>query len=159
MRRYSAAAGRRRFASVLLLLPLLAGSLFWGGCEKRDWKEPAKMHWDRDMCERCKMAISERNYAVDVVDPKTHKHYKFDDIGCAILWFTEEGHDWGDRAIIWVKDGKSGAWIDAKSAWYSTDKITPMGFGFTAYKNRDDAGSGEVIDFAEVRRRVMNRGR
>ena len=129
------------------------------GCEKKDWRQPEKVHWDRDMCERCKMAVSERKYAAEAIDPKTHRHYKFDDIGCVILWFEEDGIDWKDQAIIWVKDGKTGRWIDARSAWYSTDKITPMGYGFTAYEKREDAGSGEVIDFAEVTRRVLKRGR
>jgi len=138
---------------------LIALLLLFGGCEKKDWHQPEKIHWDRDMCERCKMAVSERKYATEVIDPKTRKHYKFDDIGCAILWFKEEKKPWEDQAIIWVKDGKSGEWIDAKKAWYSTDKITPMGYGFTAYKKKEDAGKGEVIDYGEVRRRVLKRGR
>lgn len=28
-----------------------------GGCEKKAADGIEKMHWDRDMCERCKMAI------------------------------------------------------------------------------------------------------
>ena len=146
----------RRFLPLLFLALFLA---LFGGCEKKDWRVPDKVHWDRDMCERCKMAISERKYAVDVVDPATHKHYKFDDIGCAILWFKEEHLNWGDKAIIWVKDGKTGQWIDARKAWYSTNKITPMGYGFTAYADKADAGEGEVIDFEEVKRRVIKIGR
>ncbi len=144
------------------LLPAIFISLTgisFTGCEKKDWRQPEKVHWDRDMCERCKMAISERKYAVDVVDPKRHKHYKFDDIGCAILWFKESHIPWADSAIIWVIDGKTGRWIDAKKAHYSTDKITPMGYGFTAYAKKEDAGSGEVVDFDEVRRRVIKIGR
>ncbi|WP_457597694.1 nitrous oxide reductase accessory protein NosL [Hydrogenimonas sp.] len=145
----------------LLLLAALAAVLFLGGCEKRDWREPAKVHWDRDMCERCKMAISERKYAAEVVDPTTHKHYKFDDIGCAVLWFEEDGVPWKEKAIIWVKDGATGRWIDARKAWYSTVKITPMGYGFTAYADKEAAqkDGGEVIDFSEMARRVLKRGR
>ena len=149
----------RKYSRWLWALGLLATLFVTAGCEKRDWREPQKMHWDRDMCERCKMAVSERKYAAEVVDPNTHKHYKFDDIGCVILWFKEEKIPWKDQAIIWVKDGKTEKWIDARKAWYSTDKLTPMGYGFTAYEKKEDAGSGEVIDFAEVTRRVIKRGR
>jgi nitrous oxide reductase accessory protein NosL len=149
----------KRFSLGWLLIGLLAGAFMMGGCEKKDWRQPEKVHWDRDMCERCKMAVSERKYAAEVIDPKTHKHYKFDDIGCAILWFKEEKLDWIDQAIIWGKDGKSGQWIDARKAYYSTDKIPPMGYGFTAYANKADAGNGEVIGFEEVVRRVIKRGR
>ncbi|MCF6201968.1 MAG: nitrous oxide reductase accessory protein NosL [Hydrogenimonas sp.] len=149
----------KKFSVILTGLVAVMFIAGFGGCEKKEWRAPEKMHWDRDMCERCKMAVSDRSYAVQVVDPKTHKHYKFDDIGCAVLWFKEEGIDWADKAIIWVKDGKTGKWIDAKKAWYSTDGITPMGFGFTAFKNKADAGDGEVIDFNEVQRRILSRGR
>ena len=144
------------------IFPVLFISLMglsFSGCEKKDWRQPEKVHWDRDMCERCKMAISERKYAVEVIDPQTHKHYRFDDIGCAVLWFKENHVPWEEKAIVWVKDGKTGQWIDAKKAWYSTDKLTPMGYGFTAYANKADAGDGEVIDYAEVRRRVLAIGR
>ncbi len=149
----------KKFKVLVAAFMALAFVSGFGGCEKKDLTAPEKMHWDRDMCERCKMAVSDRSYAVQVVDPKTHKHYKFDDIGCAVLWFKEEGIDWGDKAIIWVKDGKTGKWIDARRAWYSTDKVTPMGFGFTAYANKNDAGDKEIIDFKEVERRILSRGR
>ena len=141
------------FLSILWLL------IIFSGCEKKDWREPVKMHWDRDMCERCKMAISERKYAVEAIDPKTHKHYKFDDIGCAILWFKEEKNLNENEMIIWVKDAKAGDWIDARKAYYSTDKLTPMGYGFTAFKRKEDIKSSEIIDFNEVRKRVLKIGR
>jgi len=141
------------FLSILWLL------FIFSGCEKKDWHEPTKMHWDRDMCERCKMAISERKYAVEAIDPKTHKHYKFDDIGCAILWFKEEKNLNENKMIVWVKDGKAGDWIDARKAYYSTDKLTPMGYGFTAFKRKEDIKGSEIIDFDEVRERVLKIGR
>ncbi len=149
------------FSVLRSLLPILLVFMTFTttGCEKRDWRLPEKMHWDRDMCERCKMAVSERKYAVQVIDPKTHKHYKFDDIGCAILWFKEEKIPWEQEAIIWVKDGKTDEWIDAKKAVYTTTKITPMGYGFTAYKDRQEAGTEDIVTFDEVRRRVIKRGR
>lgn len=136
---------------------LLIGGL--AGCEKKASDGIAKMHWDRDMCERCKMAISDRKFAVQVVDPKTRKHYKFDDIGCAVLWFQEERIPWEPTAKIWIADGKTGEWIDARRAVYGTGAITPMGFGFAAYKNSAEAGSNNVIGFDEVRRRILERAR
>ena len=148
----------RGFSSAVRLLGILL-AIWLVGCEQRDWRAPEKMHWDRDMCERCKMAVSERRYAVQVVDPQSHRHYRFDDIGCAILWFKEERVPWADKAIIWVKDGATGRWIDARKAWYSTDKITPMGYGFTAFADKKAAGDGEVVDFEQMRRRVLKRGR
>ncbi|BBG66337.1 nitrous oxide reductase maturation protein, outer-membrane lipoprotein NosL [Hydrogenimonas sp.] len=149
----------RRFEWMVLLLLSFTFMAGFGGCEKKDWRVPEKMHWDRDMCERCKMAVSDRNYAVEVVDPKTHKHYKFDDIGCALLWFKENGYGWMKDAVIWVNDAKTGEWIDAKKAYYTTGNVTPMGFGFAAYKSPDEAGGKETIGFDEVIERVLKRGR
>jgi nitrous oxide reductase accessory protein NosL len=112
-------------------------ALMLGGCSKKSYdNEAAKMHWDRDMCERCKMAISERKYAVQVIDPTTHKVYKFDDIGCAVLWFDEEHIPWKDQAKIWITDAKTGEWIDARTAKYTDDSITPMAYGFAAFTDK-----------------------
>ncbi len=141
-----------------ILLGLVTALMFagmLGGCEKKSPDSVEKMHWDRDMCERCKMAISERKFAVQAVDPKTHKHYKFDDIGCMVLWFKEENIPWADTATLWITDGRTGEWIDARRAVYGTGAITPMGFGFIAYKSADESPGGELIGYDEVRRRIL----
>ncbi|WP_200763994.1 nitrous oxide reductase accessory protein NosL [Nitrosophilus alvini] len=148
----------RKFSSWLFITSLLLIAI--SGCEKKDFtKEPAIVHWDRDMCERCKMAVSERKYAAQVVNPKTGKAYNFDDIGCVILWFKEENIPWQKDAKIWVKDCKSGEWIDAKSAKYTTDNITPMGYGFGAHKPGTEPKNKETIDFEEMKKRVLKIGR
>ena len=121
---------------VFSLLAALAFVLVFGmnGCSKKSTDGAAvKMHWDRDMCERCKMAISERKYAVQVVNPKTGKVYRFDDIGCAVLWFDEEHIPWKNQAKIWITDAKTGKWIDARTAKYTDDSITPMAYGLAAF--------------------------
>ena len=126
------------------------------GCSKKDYtKEPAKMHWDRDMCERCKMAISERNFAVQGVDQKGEV-YKFDDIGCLILWRHLE-HPEIKFVKIWVKDVKSGKWIDARKAKYVAGVVTPMGYGFGAYENPPKGK--KVLSFEEVKQKIIKIGR
>jgi nitrous oxide reductase accessory protein NosL len=124
------------------------------GCEKKPVGAVEQMHWDRDMCERCKMAISERKFAVQIVDPKSDRHYKFDDIGCAVLWMDEEKVPWKEQAIIWITDAKTGEWIDAKKAKYVEGAITPMAFGFAAYTEKTLPKEAQVHDFFEVSRRI-----
>ena len=124
------------------------------GCQKKSGGGIEKMHWDRDMCERCKMAISERKYAVQVIDPKTGKAYKFDDIGCAVLWFDEEHIPWKEQAKIWITDAKTGKWIDARKAIYTDDSITPMAFGFAAYTKETLPPNHHTVDFNEVVKKV-----
>ncbi len=138
---------RAFFLSVLVVLALT-------GCEKKDYtKEPAKMHWDRDMCERCKMAISDRKFAVQAVDEKG-RVYKFDDIGCLVLWQKFERPD-VNLTKIWITDARTGEWIDAKKACYTKEYITPMGYGFGAHKERKKG----CVGFAEVKKAVEKIGR
>jgi len=140
---------------VLLAIPLV---LMLNGCQEKQTGEQHKVHWDRDMCDRCKMVMSERNHAVQVINPQTNKAHNFDDIGCAILWFKEEKIQWKDQANIWIADIESAKWIDARHAFYDTEKLTPMGFGFRAYKEKDSIKDGdEVINFEELKTRILNK--
>ena len=120
---------------VLFLLFII--SILFVACEKKSDDSFAKMHWDRDSCERCVMVISEKGYAVQVENPITKQKYKFDDIGCAVLWFKETKKDWFEIANIWVKDEKSKNWIDARSALWSSGHISPMNYGLAAYNNEN----------------------
>jgi nitrous oxide reductase accessory protein NosL len=122
----------------------------FSGCEKKSIGEVARMHWDRDMCERCKMAISERKFAAQIIDPKTGKVYKFDEIGCAVLWMDETGILWKKEAIIWINDAKTGEWIDARKAKYTYGAITPMAFGFAAYSDKTVPTDTKIFDFTTI---------
>jgi len=126
---------------------------FWG-CERKIDLGVHEVHWDRDMCVRCKMVVSERQYAAQTTDPITGKTYYFDDIGCVVLWFKEEKIAWADKAIIWVTDVNSGEWINAKEAAWSTISVTPMAFGYAAHKAGTEA-EGEIIDFDEMAKRAI----
>ena len=137
------------------LLSLFAIIMLFNACDKKPHGGVDKMHWDRDMCERCKMAVSERKYAVQIINPKNDKSYKFDDIGCAILWLQEEHIAWSESAIIWITDAKTGKWINAKTAIYTDDSITPMAFGFAAYERTDAPKNHRLVDFNRVKEEVF----
>ena len=148
---------RRKFlrgAAVFALMPVLSA------CQKKISHEYQEMHWDRDMCDRCKMVISERNHAAQVVNPNNGRVYKFDDIGCVILWFKEENIQWKDNAKIWITDMDNSKWIDARMAFYDTLNMTPMAYGFGAHERKESIKAGlEVIDFTEMSKRVLEIGR
>jgi hypothetical protein len=129
--------------------------LLFLGCEKKIDLGVHEIHWDRDMCVRCKMVVSERKYAVQTTDPVSGKTYYFDDIGCLVLWFDEEKIPWAGSAKIWITDKNSGEWIDAREAKYSTEDITPMGFGFAAYKAGTEPKGVEIIDYEKVVKRSI----
>ena len=130
------------------------------GCDKQSKTQIHEVHFDRDMCARCAMVISDRKNTAQAINPATGKYYLFDDIGCMVLWFDDEKIPWKDKAVIWVTDAKTGKWIDARKAFYDTENITPMAYGFSAHKSKDDiAANQEVIDFNEVVKRVKEIGR
>jgi hypothetical protein len=82
----------------------------------------------------------------------------FDDIGCMALWFDEEQIPWADEAIVWITDVDSGEWIDAKKAFYDTENITPMAYGFSAHKTKQSIKKDqEIIDYNEVLKRVTKK--
>ena len=142
----------------LLLATLIA--TIQTGCKERSKTDVREVHWDRDMCARCVMVVSDRQNTVQVRDPKNGKSYMFDDLGCMVLWFKENNIEWKDQAIVWVTDVKTGAWIDAKKAFYDTKNVTPMAYGFSAHKNRESIKKDEeIIDFNEVSRRIIKRGK
>ena len=130
------------------------------GCEERSKTSLAEVHWDRDMCTRCVMVVSDRKNTVQVREPRTGKSYMFDDLGCMVLWFKENNTTWQNQATIWITDVATGKWIDAKKAFYDTKNITPMAYGFSAHKTKESIKEGkEIIDFDEVTRRIIKIGK
>ncbi len=127
---------------------------FWG-CERKIDLGVHEVHWDRDMCIRCKMVVSERQYAAQTTDPTTGKTYYFDDIGCVVLWFEEDQISWADTATIWITDVNSGEWINAREAKWSTVAITPMAFGYAAHKAGTEPKDSEIIGYEEMAKRAI----
>ena len=128
-------------------LLLAAAMLLLAACSGKDETGPVDVRWDRESCARCAMAVSDRNFAAQIRGgPASSKTsvYKFDDIGCAVLWL--EKQPWKDdpRTEIWVTDYRNGNWIDARKARYVAGKVTPMGYGLGAQADPVDG----ALDFA-----------
>ncbi len=143
----------------LFLLSALILTLSFDGCEKKSTTAVAEVHWDRDMCARCVMVVSDRVNTVQVRNPDNGKTYMFDDLGCAVLWFEEEKIAWKNKAVIWINDNQTGRWINARTAFYDADNITPMDYGFAAHKEKSGIKKGkEVLSFKEVEKRILKMG-
>ena len=139
--------------TVIIVLGLLFG---FSGCERELSTELQPVHWDRDMCERCKMVVSDRHHALQVINPKDAHSYMFDDLGCMVLWFHNEKIPWASQAVIWITDATSGAWIDARKAFYDSGNITPMAYGFAAHAKRSDIDKNKkVLTFSEVSQTII----
>lgn len=115
-------------------------------CAQKDETGPVEVRWDRVICERCKMAVSDHYYSAQVrgaPKEKRTKLYFFDDLGCAVLWLDKQDWKGNPRTEIWVNDFKTGDWIDAEEALYELGKITPMDFGLGATLESDQ----KTIDY------------
>lgn len=132
-------------ASLALLLSL-------AGCSGDPATGPVDVTWDRDNCDRCMMALSDRNHSAQIRGGKHHKPYTFDDIGCALLWLEEQ--PWRDdpKTEIWVNNYQDGGWLNAREAQYVKVTHTPMNYGFSAQPK----ATQDSVGFLEMRSSVFS---
>lgn len=94
--------------------------------------------YKEDMCALCRMAISEKVFAAQIV---THDGdaLKFDDIGCLIEFLSKKPAK--KMAASFVVDYTSKNWIKADQASFLiSEKLkTPMGYGYAAFANTTEA--------------------
>jgi hypothetical protein len=94
------------------------------------------------------MVIDDVAYASQVVAPDG-KTWFFHDHGGIVHWL--EDKSFKEEAVIWVMSRDAQEWIDAKEAFYSRNEITPMGYGFGAYKEKREG----FVDFDEMRLKTL----
>lgn len=85
-----------------------------------------------DVCAFCKMAISEKRYAAEMIDADGNV-FKFDDIGCMIHFAGRRG--WIQHPPTrFVHDYDSAAWLEADRATFvrSPEIPSPMASGLIA---------------------------
>jgi hypothetical protein len=81
------------------------------------------------------MSVGDRHYATQIRGgPEDGKSqlYKFDDIGCAVVWLDKQAWANNPSTEIWVADHRNGEWINARTAWYLRGMQTPMDYGLSA---------------------------
>jgi len=123
-------------------------------CSQQEETGPGKVRWDQESCTRCAMAVSDRKFSAQVRGGDaagSTKLYKFDDIGCAVIWLDQQQWKEDPRTEIWVTDYRDGKWIDASKAFYVTGRITPMGYGLGAQPEV----AAEVLDFSGAKKHIM----
>lgn len=107
-----------------------------------------------DACAACRMAISQPQYAAQVVD-KDGNAYKFDDIGCMLRYLKE--HTMAQQRL-YVMDYVNRQWLEAEGAVFvRSDAIrSPMTGGLAAFNDQSAAqqflknSSGQIVSFAEL---------
>lgn len=123
-------------------------------CSPQEVTGPGEVRWDRETCARCNMAVGDRSFAAQVRGApagEKNKLYKFDDIGCAVIWL--EKQEWKDdaRTEIWVADHHNGEWLDARNAHYVAGKISPMNYGLGAQAENTKG----ALDYSQATVHIM----
>lgn len=109
-----------------------------------------------DMCAFCRMSISEKQYAAELID-RDGEAFKFDDIGCMTNFRKEKKNDGSIRATF-VMDFERREWLKAEDAFYvrSAEIKTPMSGGIVALKAESNAQAaaakyqGTMLRFTEL---------
>jgi copper chaperone NosL len=117
--------------------------------------EPVEIVLNEASCSHCRMAVSQREFAAEVVTVSGSVD-TFDDIGCLRDWVKE--HSPPESAGLFVIDQTTGEWLDAETAFYVlAQKLpTPMSSGLAAYETEASARStaekleGEVLRWEQV---------
>jgi nitrous oxide reductase accessory protein NosL len=108
-----------------------------------------------DVCTHCKMAISEKQFAAEIITPDGDA-LKFDDIGC-MQDYLKEKPDTKIAAHFFVEyDTKQ--WLKGNGASFVKSKeiTSPMGGGIIAFGNDTKAKtaaaefSGQILSFTEL---------
>ncbi len=135
---------------MLLVLP----AMFLVACAARPI-QPIEIE-PSDICAFCRMAISEKRYAAELID-HDRSAFKFDDIGCMIHF--AERHGWIEHPPLrFVHDYDSASWIEAGRARFvsSSEIPSPMASGLLAVRDTARAEQyaarfhGRVLELAEL---------
>ena len=109
-----------------------------------------------DMCSFCRMSISEKRFAAELIDD-AGQVLKFDDIGCMANFIKQKRNN-APTAATFVMDFDSREWMKAENGFYvrSPELKTPMNNGLAAFKNQSSAEAavakyhGTRLGFAEI---------
>ena len=126
----------RKFKSVFLISLVFIGACYSGGITPVDIE-------DGDMCAYCRMAISDKRFAAEIIDTDEAVH-KFDDIGCMLRFRSASGEK-GNEAGVFVVDNQTKQWLRAQDAFFVRSSIkTPMSSGIVAFSTAAKAGTGAL---------------
>ena len=123
-------------------------------CTPGEVTRPGDIRWDREVCARCSMAIGDRSFAAQVRGAAAGDRtglYKFDDIGCAVIWLEQQAWRNDPRTEVWVVDHRNGEWLDARKATYVKGRISPMNYGLAAQAE----AVAEGLDFEQAKTLIM----
>lgn len=121
---------RRKFALLVVCALALLGL---AACNTKP--EAVAIDPKKDICEICKMAIQNNQFATQII-LANKKVLKFDDLGCMQKWMGENKDS--EIAVSYVRDFDSKKWIDYNDATYvyNQSEKTPMSYGVISFDSK-----------------------
>jgi copper chaperone NosL len=142
---------RRALCSLVVLGVVLSG------CQSRpDLDTPPDIRYGEDMCDQCRMIISEARYAAAYVTQQGATR-RFDDIGDLLAFRAVHAEE---VTVFWVHDYDTQTWLKADHAHFVVSSMlqTPMDHSIVALRDKTRAEElaasihGRVLTFAELQR-------
>jgi copper chaperone NosL len=126
---------RTRLIASACCLIVVVGAL--ANCQKKGIT-PVALE-PEDMCSYCRMVISEKQYAAEVID-SDGQAFKFDDIGCMVN-FVQDKKNKAPIAAYFVMDFDKREWVKGEDAFYvrTSEVATPMNGGIIAFRTESQA--------------------
>ena len=93
---------------------------------------PAELDTRNEACSWCRMGVSDRRFAAQLVAPSEEPRF-FDDLGCLAAYLS--GKEPPRGALVFVADHRTKGWVPGRSAVYTrVDGLaTPMGSHLVAH--------------------------
>ncbi len=120
----------------ILVLLLLAGMT---ACRDKIDTGPHTVHYGEEVCERCKMIISDKRFAAQYIT-SSGESKKFDDIGC-MAGDLKETEERGEKSLaVYIADFGTREWLDAGKAFYleNGELKSPMGYNIAAFGSAEE---------------------
>lgn len=122
---------------------------------------PPEIRYGEDICDQCRMIISEPRFAAAYVS-RTGETGRFDDIGDLVLFSLGQAEE---VTIFWVHDYDTQEWLKADQAFFVLSKNlhTPMEHGVAAFRTESRAREfatereGIVLRYKELQTRIASR--
>lgn len=116
----------------MLILLLLLG---FTACRDKIDTGPHVVHYGEDVCERCRMIISDKRFAAQYIT-SSGEAKKFDDIGCMTDDLKEAAGSGESPLAVYINDYNTGEWLDAGKAFYlqNGELKSPMGYNIAAFR-------------------------
>lgn len=126
----------------MLILLLLLG---FTACRDRIDTGPHAVHYGEDVCERCRMIISDKRFAAQFITGRGEAK-KYDDIGCMADDLKDARKRGETPLAVYISDYNTGEWLEAGKAFYlqNSELKSPMGYNIAAFGSGEDMNASPL---------------